>query len=167
VLSELLARDRSVHFALNGTVKIDEQSLLSHLHQVPPFQLHAVGDASRSGLKATGSAEGEVSGSGTLVVVGKKGYARTEGAWYSVAAVKPEAELLRGAHWTVVRAADGKPQSLHGELHLSTDQLEQLSGVSMPFGVEGADATVTIHLSRWGEPVTVKAPGSAKPLPTG
>jgi hypothetical protein len=167
VLSALLARRGSVHFVLHGTVKIDEQSLLSHLHQVPPLHVHAVGDASRYGLTASGSVQGEVSGSSRVVVSGPKAFGLAEGRWYSMGKVKPAADLLRSANWTVDRAPDGTAQTLHGDLHASSDQLEQLSGVSVPFGVEGADATVTIHLSRWGEPVSIRRPGHAVPLPSG
>ena len=161
VLSRLLARAHSVHFVLDGTIKVDEQSFLSHLHQVPPLHLHAAGAAARGGLKGSGSLKGEVSGSGTLVVAGTKAYARAAGTWYDLGQVETAAHALRGAQWE--RAGN----SLRGTLHLSTGQLEQLSGVSMPFGVDGAHASVTIRLSRWGDPVAIKPPGTAVPLPSG
>ena len=161
VLSDLLKQQKSVHFVLDGTIKVDEQSLLSHLHQVPPLHVHAAGDAARGGLKGGGSVEGEVSGSGTLLVAGKQAYGNAGGTWYRLGPVAPSATALRNAHWT--RSGD----TLHGAIHLSTDQLERLSGVSIPFGVDGADATVTVHLSRWGEPVSIQRPNRAVPLPSG
>jgi hypothetical protein len=167
VLSDLLAHRHSVHFALDGTVKIDEQSLLSHLHQLPPFGIHGSGDASRYGLNATGNLSGEVSGRGTAVVAGPKAYARAGSPWYSLGKVKPIADLLRSANWTVDWDTAGQPRSVHGDLHVSTGQLEQLSGLSLPFGVDGADLSITIHLSRWGEPVHITRPRGASPLPHG
>jgi hypothetical protein len=161
VLSTLLAHRHGVHFTLHGTITVDEQSLLSHLHQVPPLQLRAAGEASRDGLKGHGSLEGEVSGSGAVVVVGTRAYARTGGTWYDLGRVEAAARLLRGARW--MRSGN----TLRGALHLSARQLERISGARLPFGVEGADLGVTIHLSGQGERVRITRPRSPRPLPPG
>jgi hypothetical protein len=164
-LSTLLAHGKSVHFVLDGTVKLDLQSILARLHHVPPFHIHAVGDASRLGLTAAGSVTGDVSGVGSVVLSGDKAYARTRGTWYDLGDVKSAADLLRGAHWTVESGQNGRPQTLHCDLHLTTPQLEKVSGLGLPFGIDGADVAAVVHLSHWGEPVTITPPASAVPLP--
>jgi len=163
-LSALLAREKSVHFVLDGTVKLDLNSILARLHPVPPFHVRAVGDASRLGLKMAGTVHGEVSGSGSGLWAGKRAYAEVGGTWYDLGGVKRPAKLLRGAQWTVSRGPGGRPRTLRGDLHLTTKQLEQVSGLSLPLGIDGADVSATIHLSRWGEPVTITSPGSSPPV---
>ncbi len=169
VLSQLLESDKTVHFALDATVKIDESFLLSHLHQVPPFDLQARGNASTDGLEGSGSVNGEVSGTGRALVYGPKGYAQVGNTWYALGKINSVANLVRNAHWAVVRGPDGKPHVLHGALHLSTEQLESLSGLSIPFGIDGADVDMTLRLSEWGTLIeeVVKPPRSARPLPRG
>ena len=164
VLSTLLAREKSVHFLLDGTVKIDLPSLLGLVHPLAPIRIRASGDASRRGAKAAGTLHGALGGSGRVVVAGKAGYVQVGGTWYTLGRIRTVRELLRHARWTVERASGGRPQTLHGRLHLSRGQLGQLWGAGLPFGVDGADMSITIHLSRWGEPVTVKAPHAAGPL---
>lgn len=166
-LSAVLAHEKSVHFVANGTVKIELQSLVAHLHHVPPFKLHADGDASRYGLKASGGVQGGVSGTGTAIVVGKEGFGRAQGTWYSLGDVTKAAQLLRGATWTSETGPGGRPRVLNASLHLTTNQLEQLSGLKLPFGVEGADVDLHLRLSRWGERVTITRPRYALPLPHG
>lgn len=161
VLSAVLAHRKSVHFVLDGTAKVELESMLARLHHVPPFHIHAVGNASRSGLSARGAVDGELAAAGTVVVAGDKAYAGAGGTWYDLGSVRSLSEPLRSAHWNV--AGD----TLRGTLHLSTDQLERLSGLSLPFGVEGADAAVKIRLSRWGKPVSIRTPSGAVPLPSG
>jgi hypothetical protein len=162
-LSTLLARAKTAHFVLDGTVKIELQSLLARLHPISPFHLHASGDASRSGLTANGVLHGDVSGSGRLVVAGKKAYAQLVDTWYELGRAKTAADLLRGAHWTV-EPNSGRPRALHGRLHLTAQQLETLSGMKLPFGVEGADVSLNVRLSRWGEPVTIAPPRTSEPI---
>jgi hypothetical protein len=137
--------------------------LLAHFHPITPFHLYASGDASRTGLTASGTLHGDVSGSGRLAVAGKNAYVHLADAWYDLGRAKTGAGMIRRAHWTV-EPNSARPRALHGRLHLTTQQLEMLSGVKLPFGVEGADIGLNVRLSRWGEPVTITAPASSGPF---
>jgi len=163
-LSALLARGKSVHFVVDGTVKLDLNPILARLHPVPPFHVHGVGDASRLGLRADGTIHGDVSGTGTVVVAGNQAYARVGGAWYDLGTVRSAADLLHGAQW---HGRGERPRVLQDKLHVTSAQLEDLSGLSVPFGVDGAQAKLTIHLSRWGEHVSVSPPREHELLPFG
>lgn len=160
-LAALLAHRKSVHFVLDGTATVELLPLLSQLRHVPPLQFHATGDASRLGLQARGGVRGAVSHAGTVVVSGDEAYVNANGTWYDLGSARAPANLLRNAHWRVTG------NTLRGTLHLSTGQLQRLSGLSLPFGVEGADARVIVRLSRWGQRVTIKRPSGAIPLPHG